>query len=102
VARLGVDYGQGFAIAKPVPIVDVIRELPTYAAASRQRAGEEVVLGANDETISAELQAELQHELIVNGIDVAETEEDIQRRMERIISGYGGAGSHEQPQKIAS
>jgi diguanylate cyclase (GGDEF)-like protein len=102
VARLGVDYGQGFAIAKPVPMVDVIRELPTYAAVSRQRDGGEVVLGANDETISADLQAELQRELIVNGIDVAETEEDIQRRMERIICGYGQVDAHDEPQKIAS
>jgi diguanylate cyclase (GGDEF)-like protein len=102
VARLGVDYGQGFAIAKPVPIVDVIRELPTYAAVARQRNGGEVVLGADDETISAELQAELQRELIVNGIDVAETEEDIQKRMERIISGYGHGGSQDQPRKVAS
>jgi diguanylate cyclase (GGDEF)-like protein len=102
VARLGVDYGQGFAIARPVPMVDVIRELPTYAAVYRQRAGGEVVLGANDETISAELQEELQRELIVNGIDVAETDEDIQKRMERIISGYGQGGPQHQPQKIAS
>jgi diguanylate cyclase (GGDEF)-like protein len=102
VARLGVDYGQGFAIAKPVPLVDVIRELPTYAAVARQRDGVEVVLGANDETISAELQAELQRELIVNGIDVAETEEDIQKRMERIICGYGQGGSQDQSRKLAS
>ncbi len=102
VARLGVDYGQGFAIAKPVPMVDVIRDLPTYAAVARQRDGGEVVLGANDETISAELQAELQRELIVNGIDVTETDEDIQKRMERIISDYGHGGSQGQPQKIAS
>ncbi len=69
VARLGVDYGQGFAIARPAPLVDVIRDLPTYAAAGPpEAAAKKLVLGANDDTISAELQAELQRELIVNGM----------------------------------
>lgn len=34
ITALGVDYGQGFAIAQPVPLADVIAELPLYAAAS--------------------------------------------------------------------
>jgi len=55
----------------------------------RQKSGDDVVLGANDDTISAELQAELQRELIVNGINLPESEDDIQQRMERIIAGYG-------------
>jgi diguanylate cyclase (GGDEF)-like protein len=91
VARLGVDYGQGFAIARPAPMVEVIRDLPTYAAVVRQKGGEDLVLGSNDDTISADLQAELQRELIVNGINLPESEDDIQQRMERIISGYGQA-----------
>ncbi len=33
VAALGVDYGQGFAIARPVPLTEVLAELPLYAAA---------------------------------------------------------------------
>jgi diguanylate cyclase (GGDEF)-like protein len=34
ITALGVDYGQGFAIAKPVPLIDLLAELPLYAAAS--------------------------------------------------------------------
>jgi EAL domain-containing protein (putative c-di-GMP-specific phosphodiesterase class I) len=34
ITALGVDYGQGFAIAKPGPLVDLLAELPLYAAAS--------------------------------------------------------------------
>jgi EAL domain-containing protein (putative c-di-GMP-specific phosphodiesterase class I) len=33
VAQLGVDYGQGFAIARPVPLTDVLAELPMLVAA---------------------------------------------------------------------
>jgi diguanylate cyclase (GGDEF)-like protein len=33
VETLGVDYGQGFAIARPVPILRVLEELPLLAAA---------------------------------------------------------------------
>jgi EAL domain-containing protein (putative c-di-GMP-specific phosphodiesterase class I) len=32
IAKLGVDYGQGFAIGKPVPMADVLEQLPLYAA----------------------------------------------------------------------
>jgi hypothetical protein len=88
VAQLGVDYGQGFAIAKPVPLVEVIRDLPTFAAAARPDAGEETLIGAHDETVDAELQAELQRQLLADGIAIPETDGDIQRRMERIIAGY--------------
>src|SRR5262249_18929380 len=34
VARLGVDYGQGFAIGKPAPLADLLAELPLLAAAA--------------------------------------------------------------------
>jgi EAL domain-containing protein (putative c-di-GMP-specific phosphodiesterase class I) len=34
VTELGVDYGQGFAIARPVPLDEVLAQLPLYAAAS--------------------------------------------------------------------
>jgi EAL domain-containing protein (putative c-di-GMP-specific phosphodiesterase class I) len=33
IASLGVDYGQGFAIARPVPLTEVLAELPLYVAA---------------------------------------------------------------------
>ncbi len=32
IAQLGVDYAQGFAIGRPVPISDVLEQLPLYAA----------------------------------------------------------------------
>ncbi|MGA2564477.1 MAG: EAL domain-containing protein [Steroidobacteraceae bacterium] len=34
IEALGVDYGQGFAIAQPVPLEDVLAELPLYLAAA--------------------------------------------------------------------
>jgi diguanylate cyclase (GGDEF)-like protein len=34
ITALGVDYGQGFAIGRPVPLVDVVAELPMYVAAA--------------------------------------------------------------------
>ena len=33
VAALGVDYGQGFAIGRPVPFTEVLADLPILAAA---------------------------------------------------------------------
>jgi EAL domain-containing protein (putative c-di-GMP-specific phosphodiesterase class I) len=33
IATLGVDYGQGFAIGRPLPLVDLLAELPLLAAA---------------------------------------------------------------------
>ncbi len=32
VSSLGVDYGQGFAIGRPAPLVDLLVELPLLAA----------------------------------------------------------------------
>lgn len=87
VAGLGVDYGQGFAIARPVPMADVIRDLPTYASVAKARHGEEIVLSSEDDTISAELQEELTRELSAQGIFLPE-EDNTQRRMERILDGY--------------
>jgi EAL domain-containing protein (putative c-di-GMP-specific phosphodiesterase class I) len=34
VAALGVNYGQGFAIARPRPLIDILAELPLYAVAA--------------------------------------------------------------------
>jgi diguanylate cyclase (GGDEF)-like protein len=39
VATLGVDYGQGFAIAKPVPLDDLLAELTASGDAARSAAG---------------------------------------------------------------
>jgi diguanylate cyclase (GGDEF)-like protein len=35
VAALGVDYGQGFCLGKPQPVVDVLKELPVFVALAR-------------------------------------------------------------------
>ncbi len=34
IAELGVDYGQGFAIGKPIPLADLLTELPLPSAAA--------------------------------------------------------------------
>ena len=34
IAELGVDYGQGFAIGRPIPLADLLTELPLPSAAS--------------------------------------------------------------------
>jgi EAL domain-containing protein (putative c-di-GMP-specific phosphodiesterase class I) len=34
ITSLGVDYGQGFSIGRPLLLADVIGELPLYAAAA--------------------------------------------------------------------
>jgi len=34
-----VDYGQGFAIGQPVPVLDVLEQLPLYAAVSAGTSG---------------------------------------------------------------
>jgi diguanylate cyclase (GGDEF)-like protein len=34
IEALGVDYGQGFAIAQPAPLADILAELPLYLAAA--------------------------------------------------------------------
>lgn len=89
VARLGVDYGQGFAIARPVPLTEALRDLPTYALIARAGNGpdEEIILGADDDTISAELHPDLQGELR-EALPSGESLEDLQRRMDRILAGY--------------
>ena len=44
VASLGVDYGQGFSIAQPMPLVDILAELPLYLAAAEPASGHAEVL----------------------------------------------------------
>jgi predicted signal transduction protein with EAL and GGDEF domain len=34
IATLGVDYGQGFAIGRPAPLVDLLVELPLLVSAT--------------------------------------------------------------------
>lgn len=39
IAALGLDYGQGFAIGRPTPLADVLRDLPVYVAAGTGAGG---------------------------------------------------------------
>ena len=97
VATLGVDYGQGFAIARPVPFADAIRDLPTYASAAKLRCrAKRSRLGAEDDTISADLH----QQLLDAGIDLAE-DDDTQGRMEKILSGYDHSESTLYQRKLA-
>jgi diguanylate cyclase (GGDEF)-like protein len=52
IAQLGVDYAQGFAIGRPVPVEDVLEQLPLYAAVANGSV-EEIVLGQEPETAVA-------------------------------------------------
>ncbi|MEO6078899.1 MAG: EAL domain-containing protein [Steroidobacteraceae bacterium] len=83
IAQLGVDYGQGFAIARPAPFADAIRDLPTYASAARLGPGEEIILEGEADTISAELQ----QQLLDAGLELTD-QEDTLSRMEKILAGY--------------
>lgn len=51
VASLGVDYGQGFAIARPAPLQDTINELPRYEEATRQQQRDTQELPVHDDTL---------------------------------------------------
>ncbi len=42
IAQLGVDYGQGFAIGRPVPIDEVLEHLPFYAALHENAAQDDL------------------------------------------------------------
>lgn len=59
VAALGVDYGQGFAIARPIPLSQVVLDLPAYASApaqALQAAGHDAAQ-LHDEDVDAALRA---------------------------------------------
>lgn len=45
IAALGVDFGQGFAIGKPMPLPQLLDELPIYAGASQVYRSVESVIG---------------------------------------------------------
>jgi EAL domain-containing protein (putative c-di-GMP-specific phosphodiesterase class I) len=49
MANLGVDYGQGFAIGKPVPLSEVLQDLSLYelVAAGDGTIASEIDLGAD-------------------------------------------------------
>lgn len=88
LTSLGVDYGQGFAIARPVPLSDAIRDLPTWASVARQRQGGDIELGDEDDTVSAALQKELQRELLARGVDAqALVDDELEAALQQLMSG---------------
>jgi hypothetical protein len=89
MAGLGVDYGQGFAIARPVPFSDAIRDLPTWASVARQRQGGDVELGEEDDTISAALQKELARALLAQGVAPAALEDELQQVIQNLMEDSG-------------
>jgi diguanylate cyclase (GGDEF)-like protein len=89
LASMGVAYGQGFAIARPVPLADAVRDLPTWVSVSRQRRGHETELGDEDDTVSAALQKQLQRELLAGGIDTSVLDDDLETAMQRLIAADG-------------
>ncbi len=88
LAGMGVDFAQGFAIARPVPLADAIRDLPTWASVARQRQGGDIELGGSDDTVSASLQQELQRELMAHGLAPVEADEDIETVMARLFADH--------------
>jgi hypothetical protein len=40
IAELGVDYGQGFAIGRPIPLADLLTELPLPSEPPAESAAE--------------------------------------------------------------
>jgi diguanylate cyclase (GGDEF)-like protein len=85
LAGMGVDFAQGFAIGRPVPLAEAIRDLPTWASVARQRQGGDIELDAKDDTVSASLQEELKRELLASGLVPAEGE-DIETLMARLFN----------------
>src|SRR5690606_23533899 len=74
------------AIARPVPLADAIRDLPTWASVSRQRQGGDIELGDADDTVSAALQKELQRELLAHGIDPDALDDNLEAAMQRLMA----------------
>jgi Amt family ammonium transporter len=98
VARLGVDHGQGFAIARPAPFADALRDLPTYAAVPAQSGGEEAGPESSDDSLSAELQ----QQLLDAGIALEDDEkDDALAHMEKILAGYDHSESTLYQGKVA-
>ena len=59
VSALGVDYGQGFAIARPVPMAETVAALAMYSSATifpiEEEGGTEIVLSGDEITPEDEL-----------------------------------------------
>jgi diguanylate cyclase (GGDEF)-like protein len=83
VARLGVDYGQGFAIARPAPLSKIIADLPAYIAGPQRQSSDDAIPELIQDTITTKMPED------VFGDDFAvESDDDSQRRIERMLEGY--------------
>lgn len=97
LAELGVDYGQGYAIARPVPFSEAIRDLPTWASVARQRNGGDVELGEEDDTISAALQKELARALLAQGVAPEAVDDELQQVIQHLMED---AGTGAEPRRV--
>jgi diguanylate cyclase (GGDEF)-like protein len=50
IAELGVDYGQGFAIGKPIPLADLLTELPLPTSQSERVMFEPATVSSSEES----------------------------------------------------
>jgi diguanylate cyclase (GGDEF)-like protein len=82
VASLGVDFSQGFAVGRPAPFADTVRELAAMVAVDAGQTSEFMALGGNP------ISAEMQQELLAAGIEIAEQDEDALSRMQKILANY--------------
>ena len=88
VATLGVDYGQGFAIARPVPMIETIAELPMYAQAKvfalpQPQGGEEIVMSGDDLNVD-----DLEGDDLNDDETLLDSNDETHRRLEIILGGH--------------
>jgi diguanylate cyclase (GGDEF)-like protein len=89
LTSMGADFAQGFAVGRPVPLADALRDLPTWVSVARQRHGGDLELGDEDDTVSAALQQELRRELLARGLPPMDADEDIEAMMKRLFADDG-------------
>ena len=82
VGNLGVDFAQGFAIGRPTPFADAVKDLAALAPGDTSRTSEQIALQGDA------LSAELQQELMAAGIEVTDQNEDALSRMQKILACY--------------
>jgi diguanylate cyclase (GGDEF)-like protein len=94
VATLGVDYGQGFAIARPVPLAETIQDLSMLASVEAKPAAEvnDAGLAAqaddspapqNDESLASEI-----HDQLFGAGDAAFADDDTEARIKSLLMRY--------------
>jgi diguanylate cyclase (GGDEF)-like protein len=107
IARLGVDYGQGFAIARPVPLAETIQDISMFASVDKKPSQEaqpveseavkETVLMPDDETVAAEI-----HEQLFGSSNEPQSESDTQTRIKSLLQHYDEIESKAKKRLLAS